>query len=183
MKRTLIFVFVLILGVASCTSYKRAVPPQQLAAFSKLMASKTFTIASDWAYPQVSNAFSQQLVAQLLPPGNTAGAINLIGTPNFLRIENDSVFSELPYFGQRQFRVAYGGTDTGIAFKGLMKEYQVKTNKDASQTITFSADSHSEVIDVSIRIYPNLKVDMQLNGVTRHPIQYSGTVQIPKTTS
>jgi hypothetical protein len=53
----------------------------------------------------------------------------------------------------------------------------VKTNKDESRTITFTADSNTEAIDVIIRVFPNLKADISINSATRQPIQYSGRLQ------
>ncbi len=177
MRRWFVFCSVVVVMVSSCKSSQTAVTPQQLEGFSQLVDSKAFRIESEWAHPQLTSAFSQRLVSQLLLPGNTASAINLVGNPNFLTINGDSIASYLPYFGQRQLRVAYGGTDGSISLKGPMQDYTVKTNKDESRTITFTADSNTEAIDVIIRVFPNLKADISINSATRQPIQYSGRLQ------
>ncbi|GAL72114.1 hypothetical protein JCM19302_72 [Jejuia pallidilutea] len=161
----------------ACKSSKDTITPEQLATFNKLVASREFTIDSDWAYPQVTNAMSQVLNSQLLGPGNNVNAINLIGNANFLTIKGDSVMSYLPYFGERQMQVAYGGTDGAIQFNGIMKDYSVKDNKDKSKTLTFSADSNGENFNVIIKLFQNLKSEIILNGTSRFSIRYSGDVQ------
>lgn len=177
MKFSIVTLFVITLAfTVSCKSSKTSVSASQIEALDALVNSKTFYIESDWAFPQITNAFSQILASQLLPPGDNSGAISLIGNSNFLNVKVDSVTSYLPYFGQRQLQVAYGGTDTGINLEGKLRNYKVKTHKDHSKTISFSANNRSEDTDVFIRIFPNLKVDISIYSPSRRAIRYSGTV-------
>lgn len=178
MKRFCLFILVFAFLFSACKSSKNSVTPQQVESFNNLVASREFTIESDWAYPQVTNAMSQVLNSQLLAPGNNASAINLIGNANFLTIKGDSVTSYLPYFGERQMQVAYGGTDSAIQFNGLMEDYQVKNDKNNRKIISFKAKSNNtESFNVTITLFPNLNAQMSLNGASRFIIQYSGNVE------
>ncbi|MBD0831984.1 DUF4251 domain-containing protein [Aestuariibaculum sediminum] len=164
----------------SCSSTKSTATPEEIAALKALVESKSFYIESDWAYPQVTAAMQQVLNSPLMRPGNSASGINLIGNQNFLKIKGDSVVSFLPYYGERRMGAAYGGTDNGIEFKGLVEDYEVKPNKHNGYNIQFDAKSNNENFSVSINLFPNLKSSMTLNGNTRTTIQYSGSVRAEK---
>lgn len=166
---------ILVLSIVACGSSKYTATQAEIDALTSLVKSKNYTIESDWAYPMTTMAMQQ--AAQILPPGNQGGAINLIGNSNFLTISGDSITSYLPYFGERQMGGgSYGGDDSAIAFKGLMKNYKLTQKKDSSYDIFFEAESHSENFRVNIMIFPNLKSEMILTGATRTLIRYNGAV-------
>jgi len=143
--------------------------------FENLVASKHFTIKNDWAYPQVTSAVSQVLNSNILPPDSNTGAINLIGNPNFLTIKKDSVSSYLPFYGERQIKVAYAGTDSAIAFNGVMENFNITTKKDR-KILKFYAESNSETFNVTIILYPNKKSIINLFSASRLSIRYNGNV-------
>ncbi len=174
MHRFWFYSVLLALVVVGCKSSKDTVSPAQIESFNNLVNSKKFTIESDWAYPQVTNAMSQVLSGQLLPPGSNANAINLIGNSNFLTIKGDSITSYLPYFGERQMQVAYGGRDGAIQFNGIMEDVEIKEEKNNRKVITFKANSNSENFNVIITLFPNMKSQIMLRGSSRFFIQYSG---------
>ncbi|GAA4296831.1 DUF4251 domain-containing protein [Aestuariibaculum suncheonense] len=181
MKALTIVLSLITLTVLSCGSTQTTSTPAEIEALKKLVDSKSFYIESEWAYPQVSAAMSQVLNSPLMRgTGNGGGSINLIGNPNFLKLEGDSITSYLPYYGERRMGAAYGGTDNGIEFKGLVKDYEVKANKHSGYTIRFDATSNNENFDVSIDLYPNMKSSMTLNGNTRTTIMYTGNVKAKK---
>lgn len=165
------------LAFISCGASKTRATDAEIEALNILIKNKQFTIESDWAYPQVTNAMQQVLNSGLLQPGSSAGSISLVGNTNFLTVSGDSISSYLPYFGERQMQVDYGGTDSGIQFSGLMKDYKTVKNKDQSFDITFNAKSNNENFNVYIKIYPSLNTDMTLNSSSRFPIRYSGVAK------
>ncbi len=165
------------LSVLSCVSSKSTASTEQIEDLTDLIDSKKFSIESDWAYPQVTNTMQQVLNSVLFQPGNNAGAINLIGNPNFLTISGDSISSYLPYYGERQMQVQYGGGDSAIQFNGLMEDYKTTRNKNDSYTISFKSKSKSEGFNTSIVIFPNLRSEIIVNGNSRFAIRYSGTVK------
>lgn len=174
MNRLIVFLIAVLWCIVGCKSSKNTVTPAQIKTFNNLIEFKEFTIESDFAYPQVTNAMSQVLNSQLLPPGNNAGAISLIGNANFLKMKGDSIFSYLPYYGERQMQVAYGGTDSAIQFNDLMHEIEVEEHNDNSKTISFSAKSNNENFKVYIRLFQNLTSHIALNSSSRFSIRYRG---------
>ncbi len=158
--------------VLSCGSAKSKATPEQINTLNTLVSNKQFIIESDWAYPQASMAMQQ--VSDLLGSSNNAGAINLTSNTNFLKIKGDSITSHLPYFGERQMNVGYGGSDSAITFKGLIANYTTHTNKNNSTSIEFDATSNSEVFTVTITLWPNLNSEMVFNSSSRNSIRYSG---------
>tara|TARA_R110000868_G_scaffold15629_3_gene71034 strand:+ start:1900 stop:2406 length:507 start_codon:yes stop_codon:yes gene_type:complete len=162
--------------VCSCASSKPTASLKQIEALNTLIESQEFNIESDMVYPQVTYATQQVLNSGLLPPGNTAGAINLIGNSNYLKVSGDSISSYLPYFGERQMQVQYGGGDSAIQFDGIMENYSVTKGKNESYLIKFQAKSKFEQFDGIITIFPNMKTEIFLNGNSRFSIRYSGHV-------
>jgi hypothetical protein len=112
----------------------------------------------------------------LLPFGSSSGSINLIGNQNFLTVSKDSISSYLPYYGERQMQVTYGGSDSAIQFDGVMNNYKVEKDKNNGYTISFEAKSKSENFKVYIKLSPNLMSNITLIGSSRFSISYSGTV-------
>ncbi len=180
MKRhTLILSFFILAILGACGSGKSNVTPEQISALNELVSSKYYKIESDWAYPQATMAMQQ--VSGMLGPGNNASNINLMSNSNFLKIEGDSITSYLPYFGERQMNVGYGGYDSRIEFNGIMTDYSTHVNKDNSISVTFDAVSNSENFSVYITLWPNLNTEMVLNSSFRNSIRYSGKVSAIKT--
>ncbi|KAB1071336.1 DUF4251 domain-containing protein [Tamlana haliotis] len=165
-------VSVFALSLIACVSSKTPASPAEISHLESLLNKKKFTIESDWAHPIASMAMQE--ASMLLGPGNNPSAINLIGNSNFLTVSGDSISSYLPYFGERQGGGSYGGDDTTIEFKGLMRNYKIKQKKDSSYDISFEAKSHSENFNVNINVFPNLKTTMILSGSTRTVIRYTG---------
>ncbi|UKM64045.1 DUF4251 domain-containing protein [Flavobacteriaceae bacterium GSB9] len=162
----------------SCGVSKNPPSEAELATLNELVNKRDFTIESDWAYPQATMAMQQVMNSGLMLPGDNAANISLVGNYNFLKIKGDSITSHLPYFGERQMQVDYGGMDSAIQFKGLMENYKVEKNKNHGYNISFSATSNRERFNVLIAVSPSLKTNMVLNGVSRFPIRYSGTASL-----
>ncbi|MDD7885730.1 DUF4251 domain-containing protein [Flavivirga sp. 57AJ16] len=171
----LLYFFIGIAVIFSCKS-KSAATQAEIDALHTIVKKQTFRIESDWAYPQTTSAVQQVLNSGLMQPGSTSGAISLIGNHNFLTISKDSVTSFLPYFGERQMQVAYNGGDNAIEFNGVLKDYKAVYNED-SYSISFQAKSNSENFQVFIKLYPNLRTQMTLNGNSRLSIRYSGHLE------
>lgn len=181
MKYVKYIIIFLIFLLCSCASSKPSASVEQIAALSSLIKSQEFSIESDMVYPRATNATQQVLNSGILPPGNNAGAISLIGNSNFLKISGDSISSYLPYFGERQMQVQYGGGDSAIQFDGIMESYSVEKGKHESYLIKFQAESKSEQFNGTITIFPNMKTEIFLNGNSRFSIRYSGDIiQVPE---
>jgi hypothetical protein len=180
MKLFYFFMGVIVLGMLSCKTSNPATTQTEIENLNTIVQSQKFRIESDWANPQVTNAVQQVLNSGLLPPGNSAGAVNLIGNYNFLTISADSISSYLPYFGERQMNVSYGGGDSAIELTGVVKNYSAQKNKKNGYNITFEAKSKSESFNVQIELFPNLNSNIILNGSSRFTISYSGRIIKPE---
>lgn len=176
MKTLHLFIGIVALTMFSCGTSNK-VTQTQIDTLDQMVQNRHFRIESDWAYPLTTGALQQVLDSGLLPAGSTSSGINLIGNPNDLTISGDSITSYLPYFGERQMQVEYGGRDNAIQFDGVMEDYKVEKIKNNSYEITFKAKSKSESFDVYITLSPSLKSSMVLNGNSRYPIRYSGRVE------
>ncbi|WP_242205360.1 DUF4251 domain-containing protein [Aestuariivivens insulae] len=175
MKLVLTYIGVCAFFLVSCSSAKPYVTEEQKKAMETLVNSKQFQIESNWAYPQVTNAVQQVLNSGLLQQGSSSGGINLIGNTNFLKLSKDSISSYLPYYGERTMNAGYNSSNDGaIRLEGTVSNYEVTLNKDGSYSISFDAKSRSESYSVYLRLFPNMRTDLLLNGVYRMPIRYSG---------
>ena len=176
MKSFYVLVTIASLFLMSCSASKSNATTNEIAVLESIVKNKNFEIESSWAYPQNSTATQQVLNSGLLGPGNSSSAVNLIGNSNFLRISGDSITSYLPYYGERQMQVNYGGGDGAIQFDGLLEDYSVRKNKNSSYTFSFRVKSKSEGFNCNITIFPNLKSNMILNSTSRFPISYTGNI-------
>ena len=180
MKPFNILAVIIFLFLVSCSTSKSRTNLVQMEDLDSIIKYRNFRIESDWAYPQNTNAMQQVLNSGLMQPGSTSGAISLIGNSNFLEIKGDSIKSYLPYFGERQMQVAYGGGDAAIQFDGILENYRVEKNKNDSYSISFQAKSKSEQFNGTITIFPSLKSDIILTGTSRFAIRYSGMIKNKK---
>ena len=175
MKARYILIVLVSTFIVSCSSTKTNATPEQLLALDELVVSQSFLIESDWAMPQTSSSLIALQNSGLLAPGDNASRFSLIGNPNFLKLNGESIDSDLPYFGERQM-VNNRNDAGGIKLEGAIKNYKVEKNKDSSYTIKFDAKSENEGYNVIIRLFPNLRSEMVLNGSKRFPIRYTGHV-------
>ncbi|WP_052466973.1 DUF4251 domain-containing protein [Psychroserpens damuponensis] len=171
------FVFVFFLGLFfNCGSAKPTATPEQIARLDQLVKNQSFVIESNWALPQTTNTLMALQNAGFFSTGDSASRISLSGNPNELKIDNQTVTSQLPYFGEVQSTSGYNGSDNSISFEGDWTDYRVVKNDNSSYTIRFDAKSHSENFDVIIHLYPNLSSEIILKGAKRFPIRYTGFV-------
>lgn len=176
MKARYILLVLVSTFIVSCSSTKTKATPEQVQALDELVASQSFTIESDWALPQTSNSLIALQNSGLLAPGDNASRFSLIGNPNFLKLNGVVVESDLPYFGERQM-VNNRSDSGGIRLENEIEDYEVEKNEDQSYTIKFKARSQHEGYNVMIRLFPNLKSEMVLQGSKRFPIRYTGRVR------
>ncbi|XMO86263.1 DUF4251 domain-containing protein [Algibacter sp. AS12] len=174
MKANFLYLILVFTMVLSCKTVKFS--ESEIQTFDNLIASKNFTIESDRAYPLITNAMQQVLNSGIMRPDNAGGVISLIGNYNFLTIKGDSISSHLPYFGERQMGVDYGGGDSSIELEGLIKDYNVTEGKNNTYTITFDAKSKGEKFKGQIVVFPSLKAEIQISGNSRNSISYSGAL-------
>ena len=146
----------LIFVLASCGGSK-TVDEKDYREFRELVSSKEFEIENQWAIP--------------LGGGN----INLIGNPNFIKFENDSVDVFLPYFGVRQSGANYGSSEGGIKYNGVLSNFQMNENsRKGSIELEFEAEEDGENYSFAIDLFPNGKARTRVISNERTSISYEG---------
>lgn len=121
-----------------------------------LVAEREFQIKNEWAMPL------------------RGSSINLIGNPNYIRFEGDSVDVALPYFGYRHIGGGYG-SEAGIEFEGLVEELRIEKEPDEI-TMHFEADQGSEHLNFSIIVYADGTAHTSVTSSERDAISYRGFV-------
>ncbi|MEM9143082.1 MAG: DUF4251 domain-containing protein [Bacteroidota bacterium] len=144
-----------------------------------LVQQRSFEIVADWAMPQMTNSMTSVANSGLLPPGSAGNRINLIGNPNYLRIQSDSVSAYLPYYGERQMGAGYNSTDrNAITFNGVPKDFEiVKKKRDPGYDVTFGINNETEFYTVQLSLFPNLTGQIIVNSSQRFVIRYSGDIK------
>src|SRR5690606_11659023 len=115
-------------------------------------------IISRKAHPVMTSAMQQLGNAGLFVNGSTAGSIDLSTITNYLRMKNDSVMANLPFYGERHMGGGYNNA-TGIEFEGVPKNLKINKIKDSFYEIQFDIhdkNSNTENYQVYIKLSPNL---------------------------
>jgi hypothetical protein len=165
--------------ITSCSSSKPSFTEAQTKALDSIMQKQEFSIKSNWAQPQVTNAMNQLADVGLIPSGSSAGNIDISGITNYLKMEQDSVKAKLPFFGERHFGGGYNNSE-GIEFEGIPNNLQIKRNSKSGYTLQFNirdTNSSSETYQVYITIWPNLNSDITVTSAQRNSMRYQGKVQ------
>lgn len=170
---------VLLIGIISILSCgtSREVSPEKTARLETLVERRNFEIQPEWAMPLVTNSLTQIANTTLFQPGDTASQINIQGNSNFLRFEKDSVYADLPYFGERQMGGGYN-RNTGIQFKGVPKDLEITKEQEKNYyAIRFNISEDTENFQISLRLYPNSNALIQVNSSHRNTISYRGKLK------
>ncbi|PKQ46996.1 DUF4251 domain-containing protein [Confluentibacter flavum] len=144
-----------------------------------MIENKSFEIISSSAQPLMTAAMQQLGNAGVFVNGSTAGNINLTTNANYLRMKNDSVMADLPFYGERQFGGGYNNA-SGIEFEGIPNNLQIKKVKDLDYEISFDIhdkNSNTENYQVYIKLFPNLSSSMVIRSTNRSNIQFRGQVR------
>lgn len=161
----------------SCVSSKKTESTDNWI-LNNLISEQSFEIESRWAQPMTTGAYTRAING-LLPPGSSAGQINLIGNTNFLKMEKDSVSAYLPYFGERQLGGNYGGSNGGIEFEGVPKDLEITPTDKKGYHIRFSIEdkeNNSENYNVYIQVFRDMNANMIISSSQRLSIRYRGIV-------
>lgn len=94
----------------------------------------------------------------------------------YLRINGDSLFSYLPYFG-RAYSVPYGG-GKGLNFDSMIDEYNVEKKKKDCTSIVLMTKNNEDYYKYRINIYDNGHADIIVIPQRRDQISFEGEVEI-----
>lgn len=125
----------------------------------ELVSSRDFEIENEWAMPL------------------RGSAINLIGNPNHIRFEGDSVDVYLPYFGVRHSGGGYGRTDGGIIYEGIVENLDIVENEERRNLVLkFEGQRGNENLQFFITLFPNGRAFTNVSSSQRDAISYQGTI-------
>ncbi|WP_051286103.1 DUF4251 domain-containing protein [Salinimicrobium terrae] len=104
--------------------------------------------------------------------------VNLLGNPNHIKFEGDSVKVYLPFFGERQFGGGYGSDEGAIQYEGPLKDLRIEERPRKNQIrIFFEGSNDSENLDFSVIVFPNGKTTTLVNSSQRDQINYEGKIK------
>jgi hypothetical protein len=151
--------FSMLIGFGQEKTKQQIKEEQKLAKQKKVEAlvdSKVFEFEGRMAYPQRGRN------------------IDLTTNPNYLQFKNDSIHSEMPYFG-RAYSIPYGGGG-GLSFKGPIKDYLIKKNKK-NFTIKATVRDNSDSYQITLTVFFDGGASLTINSNNRDSINYSGDIK------
>ena len=103
--------------------------------------------------------------------------VNLIGNPNRIKFENDSVNVFLPFFGERYSGGGYNSDGGAIQFKGVPQDLQIRENPEkGSVHISFEGNKETENLEFFLTIYSNGVARTSVTSSQRAHISYDGNL-------
>lgn len=126
--------------------------------------------------PAVTKAIQERAfrirVTQMYPQYRRSIPIN---TYFSLGLRNDSVFSDLPYFGEAY--VAQFPTDNGLVFEAPVKELKFTPGKKGETEVSFQARHNSDIFTYTVTLWNNGLADIRVQAVQRQSISYHGELE------
>lgn len=101
--------------------------------------------------------------------------VNLIGNPNRIKFENDTVEVYLPFFGERYVGGAYDRDGGAIQFEGKPENLDIREDRQKGAVIvSFEGNRKSENLDFIITIFKNGVARTIVRSSQRETISYDG---------
>ena len=91
-----------------------------------------------------------------------------------VEVKNDSLFSNLPYFG-KAYQVPYGG-GKGLTFDAPNSHYQESQKKNGARQIDIEVKNDEDTYNYQMTVYDNGSSSINVQGRQREGISYSGEV-------
>ncbi|WP_136468651.1 DUF4251 domain-containing protein [Flagellimonas onchidii] len=149
----------------------------QIEDLNALVSEGSYRINVNTARPLATGSINRIANSGLLPRGSNVGRINLVDTASYLRVFNDSVAADLPYYGERQMGAPYNQDRAGILFKGVPQKFEVIPNaKTSGYIVNFIINNATESFNVTVRLLPDLSSAINVNSSHRTAIWYNGLV-------
>ncbi len=103
------------------------------------------------------------------------GGTRTLTTQYEVRVENDSLFSYLPYFG-RAYSVDYGSTESPMTFDSPIVDYSSKEAKEG-YTIKIKVKKGSDNMDYTFQVSETGSTVLSVNSTNRQAISYYGEIK------
>tara|TARA_R110002096_G_C14338257_1_gene701926 strand:+ start:163 stop:696 length:534 start_codon:yes stop_codon:yes gene_type:complete len=174
MKFRVLFLSILCISFLSCKSSATLAEIENL---KETATSKNFTIISDSANPTA--LMNTRGIENLLPPGNNLANISLVNIQNNFTIKNDSIFLDMPFYGERRFGGGYG-TESGLQFEGIPEKVESSFNpKKNTYEFEYLLNTKTESLRISLTLFANKTSRFTVNSSHRSTITYNGKWEIP----
>lgn len=168
----------LLLAFTSCKSAVTPLTTGEQARLDRIVTERNFTMIAMWAEPTPDVGINAMASAGLFPPGSSPSRINLGENANYFKMKGDSVFIQLPYYGERQVVKTYGKAE-GIAYEGLAKDLKVNRNAERNYyDIDFSAKDRGENFLFNLRLYGGKRALLTVQSNQRNQIRYDGNITV-----
>ena len=95
-----------------------------------------------------------------------------------VEVRNDSLFSNLPYFG-KVYQVPYGG-GKGLNFNAPITHYQESQKKNGSRQIDIEVKNEEDTYDYHMTVFDNGSSSINVQAREREGISYSGEMIFDK---
>lgn len=164
------------------TAAKNKTKARDMVILDSLYAQTDYKIAIDVVYPFNTAATTRVSNALLWGTGDSANRINVRGEGNFIAIRNDSVDAYLPFFGERRLNAGnLGSNNTAIQFNAPLQDLSKQLNAEKRKLkLEFTADqkgNDSDRFEITLEIYPNKHVTVNITPVYRTFIRYDGRLE------
>lgn len=172
-------VLLFLLLCTGCASGPRTqANPAEMAALDHAVSDGEFEILASWAQPMPSQGLNSISNAGLLPPGSTAGRIDIAGTGGFLKMVGDSAIADLPFFGERHMGGGYSSEGSGIKFSGIPENYSMgPIKKGDGYTMQFNIRNGQETFRVLAHILASRYASVSIASSHRSTIWYQGRLK------
>jgi len=170
----------IVIGLSwSCAGTKSAesiaLKNDQFEGLKTLVASKSFMIKVETAYPMQTYAVMQVTNALLRNTGNSPGRISLSGNGDYIKVKGDTVQAKLAYFGEVRLISSMNPRESGISFNGVPSTFDVSENdKKQMLRLVFNIKEKIETYEVIMHLYPNRHATVFINCMSRTSIRYDG---------
>jgi hypothetical protein len=182
-KRGVTIVLGCVLGLAvfsACKSAGVPLTPEEQARLDRIVTDRNFTMIAQWAEPTPDASINAMASAGLFPPGSSPSRINLGENTNYFRMKGDSVFIQLPYYGERQVVKTYGQAE-GITYEGLANDLKVNRNADRNYyDIDFTARDRGENFICNLRLFGGQRALLTVQSNQRNQIRYDGNIEVAR---
>lgn len=165
-------ILVFILMSMSLFCCKSVASLAEIETLKEVVANKNYVFIANSATPI---AFANTIgIGSLLPPGSNIANISLSNIDNFLKISNDSIKMDLPFYGERHIVNGYG-ENNGLAFIGKTEETKsIFNSKKNSYSIRYQLKSKNESFQLSLILFTSKKATLTVNSSSRSTISYDG---------
>jgi ABC-type Na+ efflux pump permease subunit len=139
----------------------------------RLVEAKNLVFSATTAYP-LAGADINAILSKM-PGGQSGSAIQLDGSRYQLKIEKESIDSDLPYYG-RAYNASRNPDDAGIKFKSKDFSYVAEKKKKGNYVITIKPKDAREIQSMTLNVTLNGYATLSVNSTNRQPITFYGYI-------